>query len=113
MEGAHISWDELTCIGYETTEKEIKKLCRDIMKYRETVGLPKRKVTDIQLMNWKLLKKTDTSLLASNAYVLLVSDYFSFLKEQKEPFFLISGNSLDLSMNRLRRQWHLFCEIFG
>ena len=27
MEGAHISWDELTCIGYEVTDKEIKKLC--------------------------------------------------------------------------------------
>ncbi len=86
MEGAHISWDELTCIGYETTEKEIKKLCRDIMKYRETVGLPKRKVTDTQLMNWKLLKKTDTSLLASNAYVLLVSDYFPFSKTQCAVF---------------------------
>lgn len=86
MEGAHISWDELTCIGYETTETEIKKLCSDIMKYREIVGLPKRKVTEIQLMNWKLLKKTDTSLLVSNAYVLLVSDYFPFSKTQCAVF---------------------------
>ena len=86
MEGAHISWDELTCIGYEATETEITKLCSDIMKYRETVGLPERKVTDVQLMNWKLLKKTDTSLLASNAYVLLVSDYFPFSKTQCAVF---------------------------
>ena len=69
MEGAHISWDELTCIGYETTETEITKLCSDIMKYRENVGLPERKVTDAQLMNWKLLKKTDTSIHVTNAYV--------------------------------------------
>jgi len=86
MEGAHISWDELTCIGYQATETEIKKLCEDIMKYREMVGLPKRKVTDVQLVNWKLLKKTDTSLLASNAYVLLVSDYFPFSKTQCAVF---------------------------
>ena len=86
MEGAHISWDELICIGYEATETEITKLCSDIMKYREKVGLPERNVTDMQLFNWKLLKKTDTSLLASNAYVLLVSDYFPFSKTQCAVF---------------------------
>ena len=86
MEGAHISWDELTCIGYEATETEITKLCSDIMKYWEKVGLPERNVTDMQLLNWKLLKKTDTSLLASNAYVLLVSDYFPFSKTQCAVF---------------------------
>lgn len=53
MEGAHISWDEQTCIGYEATETEITKLCRDITQYRETMGLPERKVTDIQLMKLK------------------------------------------------------------
>ena len=47
MEGAHISWDELTCIGYEATETEITKLCSDIMKYREKVGLPERNVTAV------------------------------------------------------------------
>lgn len=26
MEGAHISWDELTCIGYEVTDKEIMRM---------------------------------------------------------------------------------------
>ena len=86
MEGAHISWDELTCIGYEVTDKELKKLCKDIMKYREEAGLPKRKVTRAQLVNWKLLKKADVSLLASNAYVLLVSDYFPFSKTQCAVF---------------------------
>ena len=56
------------------------------MKYRETVGLPERKVSEMQLINWKLLKRTDTSLLASNAYVLLVSDYFPFSKTQCAVF---------------------------
>lgn len=86
LEGAHISWDELTCIGYDVTDKEIKKLCRDIMKYREDAGLPQRKVTGAQLVNWKLLKKTEDSLLASNAFVLLVSDYFPFSKTQCAVF---------------------------
>lgn len=86
MEGARISWDELTCIGYDVTEKEINKLCKDIMKYREVAGLPKRKVTKTQLINWKLLKEREASLLASNAFVLLVSDYFPFSKTQCAVF---------------------------
>ncbi len=30
MEGAKVSWDELTCVGYPVTEKSIKKLCHDM-----------------------------------------------------------------------------------
>ena len=86
MEGAHISWDELTCIGYEVTDKEIKELCRDIMQYREEAGMPKRNVTDTQLINWKLLRNTGTSFLASNAFVLLVSDFFPYSKTQCAVF---------------------------
>jgi len=86
LEGAHISWDELTCVGYDVTDKEIKKLCKDIVKYRETAGLPGHKVTSAQLVNWKLLKKAENALLASNAFVLLVSDYFPFSKTQCAVF---------------------------
>ncbi len=86
MEGSHISWDELTCIGYEVTDEEIKKLCEDIMKYRQEAGMPKREVTSSQLINWKLLKKTETSFLVTNAFVLLVSDYFPFSKTQCAVF---------------------------
>lgn len=82
MEGARISWDELTCIGYEVKDEEIKKFCKDIMEYRKTMGLPEREVTSSQLFNWKLLKKGDECLLASNAFVLLTSDYFPFSKTQ-------------------------------
>jgi len=56
------------------------------MQYREKAGLPKRNVTSAQLVNWKLLRKTDTSFLASNAYVLLVSDYFPYSKTQCAVF---------------------------
>lgn len=35
MEGAKISWDELTCVGYKVTESAIKKLCRDMNARRK------------------------------------------------------------------------------
>ncbi len=86
MEGAHISWDELTCIGFEVSREAKEKLCMDIMKYRKEAGLQKWEVTDAQLVNWKLLKNGEDSLLASNAFVLLTSDYFPFSKTQCAVF---------------------------
>ncbi len=86
MEGARISWDELVCIGYEVTEKQIEKLCKDIMTYRKNANLPKQKVTYTQLINWKLLRKEEDFMLASNAFVLLTSDYFPFSKTQCAVF---------------------------
>ncbi len=86
LEGAHISWDELTCIGYDVTDKAVEKLCNDIMRYRENAGLSGRKVTSAQMMNWKLLKKVENAWLASNAFVLLTSDYFPFSKTQCAVF---------------------------
>lgn len=55
LEGARIYWDELTCIGYEVTDEMVKKLCDDILRFRNKMGLPKRDVTLTQLINWKLL----------------------------------------------------------
>ena len=80
LEGARIYWDELTCIGYEVTDEMVKKLCDDILRFRNKMGLPKRDVTLTQLINWKLLKKENDSLMASNAFALMTSDYFSFSK---------------------------------
>ncbi len=85
MEGARIYWDELTCVGYEVTETAVKKLCQDIINYREKMGLPKREVGIVQLINWKLLKKENVALLASNAFALLTSDYFPFSKTVTSP----------------------------
>lgn len=34
MEGARISWDELTCVGYPVSEEATEKLCQDIEKFR-------------------------------------------------------------------------------
>lgn len=39
-----------------------------------------------QLINWKILKESEGQLLASNAYVLLTSDYFPFSKTQCAVF---------------------------
>ena len=86
MEGARIYWDELTCVGYEVTEEAVEKLCSDIVKFRKEVGLPKQDVTITQLINWKLLKRENDSLMASNAFVLLTSDYFPFSKTQCAVF---------------------------
>lgn len=92
MEGAKISWDELTCVGYDVTGNAIKKLCRDMntrrkeMQERKTLAEKLPTVTRTNLENWKVLKKTNDGYLASNAFVLLTSDYFPFSKTQCAVF---------------------------
>ncbi len=86
MEGARISWDELICVGYQVTEEAIARLCDDIMEYRKRAGLSRREVTKAQLINWKLLKEIDSGNGASNAFVLLTSDFFPFSKTQCAVF---------------------------
>jgi predicted HTH transcriptional regulator len=91
-EGAKISWDELICVGYKVTDKAVKKLCHDMNNRRKDMQeqrslvqkLPT--VTRVNLENWKVLKKVDGEYLASNAFVLLTSDYFSFSKTQCAVF---------------------------
>ncbi len=92
MEGSKISWDELTCVGYKVTENAIKKLCRDMNRRRKEIQdqnnlsekLPA--VTRANLENWKVLKKSNDGYLASNAFVLLTSDYFRFSRTQCAVF---------------------------
>ena len=86
MEGARVSWDELTCVGFPVTDKAIRKLCRDIEKYRKEAGLPAKKVTRTQLLNWKVLKESEDKLLANNVFALLTSDHFFFSKTQCAVF---------------------------
>lgn len=86
MEGARISWDELTCVGYPVSEDVTEKLCRDIESFREKVGMTERSVKKEQLINWKILKQSEGQLLATNAYALLTSDYFPFSKTQCAVF---------------------------
>ena len=86
MEGARISWDELTCVGYPVTEEATEKLCKDIERFREKARMPERVVKKEQLINWKILKQSEGQLLATNAYALLTSDYFPFSKTQCAVF---------------------------
>ena len=86
MEGARISWDELTCVGYPVSEEATEKLCQDIEKFRKKAGMAEHSVKKEQLINWKILKQSEGQLLATNAYALLTSDYFSFAKTQCAVF---------------------------
>ena len=86
MEGARISWDELTCVGYPVSEEATEKLCQDIEKFRKKAGMSEHSVKKEQLINWKILKQSEGQLLATNAYALLTSDYFSFSKTQCAVF---------------------------
>ena len=98
IEGRNWSWDELLCIGYTVTEQAVEKLCKDIYTYmlvaasseeeRKTIPI----VTEAQLINWKILKKTDDKLYATNAFALLTSDFFRFAKIQCALF---KGNDRD------------------
>ena len=86
MEGARISWDELTCVSYPVSEEATEKLCQDIEKFRKKAGMSEHSVKKEQLINWKILKQSEGQLLATNAYALLTSDYFSFSKTQCAVF---------------------------
>lgn len=33
MEGTNLSWDELTCVGYEVTDSAVEKLCKDMKSF--------------------------------------------------------------------------------
>ena len=86
MEGARISWDELSCVGYPVSKEATEKLCSDIESFREKAGMTERSVKKEQLINWKILKQSEGQLLATNAYALLTSDYFPFSKTQCAVF---------------------------
>lgn len=86
MEGARISWDELTCVGYPVSEEATERLCQDIENFREKAGMTEHSVKKEQLINWKILKQSEGQIMATNAYALLTSDYFPFSKTQCAVF---------------------------
>jgi predicted HTH transcriptional regulator len=87
-EGEHISWDELTCIGYTVTEEAIEKLCNDMNHYRQDMqqrmasAAKLSPVTKTNLINWNILKDTGDGYLASNAFALLTGTHFRYSKTQ-------------------------------
>ncbi len=108
MEGSRTSWDELTCVGYPVTEETIAKLCKDIEEFREKAGMSEHQVKKEQLINWKILKQREGQLLASNAYVLLTSDYFAFSKTQCAVF---KGNDRTVFLDKREFTGPLYAQI--
>ena len=86
MEGARISWDELTCVGYSVSDEATERLCQDIENFRKKAGMTEHSVKKEQLINWKILKQSEEQVMATNAYALLTSDYFPFSKTQCAVF---------------------------
>ena len=92
MEGARVSWDELTCVGYPVTETAIRKLCRDMNRYRKDMQLQKNSVeklptvTRSNLENWNVLKKLGDEYHSTNAFALLTGNHFRYSKTQCAVF---------------------------
>ena len=86
MEGARISWDELTCVGYSVSDEATERLCQDIENFRKKAGMTEHSVKKEQLINWKILKQSEGQVMATNAYALLTSDYFPFSMTQCAVF---------------------------
>lgn len=103
MEGTNVSWDELVCIGYKIEDEAVQKLCSDITEYmRNAMSTEEERknvqeVTREQLLNWKVLKKSEGEILATNAFVLLTSNYFRFSKIQCALF---KGNDRDIFIDK-------------
>lgn len=110
MEGARISWDELTCVGYPVSEEATEKLCL-ISKSSEESRNVRTFCKERAMINWKILKQSEGQLLATNAYALLTSDYFSFSKTQCAVFkeqivqcFWIRENLQDRFTHKSKKQ---------
>lgn len=75
-----------------------EQLCKDIEDFRKKAGMTEHSVKTEQLINWKILKQSDEGrLLATNAYVLLTSEYFSFSKTQCAVF---KGNDRTMFLDK-------------
>ena len=73
-------------MGYPVSEEATEKFCQDMEKIRKKARMAEHSVKKEQLINWKILKQSEGQLLATNAYALLTSDYFSFSKTQCAVF---------------------------
>lgn len=113
IEGSNLSWDELTCIGYPVTAEAADKLCRDIRNYRREAADPEGKlsfqeVSIEQLISWKVLKKSSSGLLATNAFALLTGQYYPFSKIQCALF---KGTERDIFIDKKEYDGPLYEQI--
>ncbi len=114
MEGINLSWDELICVGYEVTEEAVYKLCKDIRQHMaDSISAEEdkrhlREVTEQNLLNWKVLGRSEGELLATNSFVLLTSDYFRFAKIQCALF---KGTDRDIFIDKKEYDGPLYEQI--
>lgn len=85
-QGAGKSFDEFVNVESAYSEENTIRLCSVIRKYiAESKGTPIEKVkeiTDVNLENWGLLKKSGQTYLPTNAFILLTDNTFRFAKIQ-------------------------------
>ena len=85
-QGAGKSFDAFVNVESAYSEENTIRLCSDIRKYiAESKGTPIEKVkeiTDVNLENWGLLKKSGQTYLPTNAFILLTDNTFRFAKIQ-------------------------------
>lgn len=114
MEGFNLSWDELSCVGYEVADDAVKKLCTDIQKYMlDSTSIEEdkkavREVTIQHLLNWKVLKQSEGETVATNSFALLSSDYFRFSKIQCALF---KGKDRDIFIDKKEYTGPLYEQI--
>ncbi|MCQ4635704.1 winged helix-turn-helix transcriptional regulator [Anaerovorax odorimutans] len=114
LEGMNLSWDEQICIGYPVEAETVKKLCDDITKYMLEAAVSEEEkrmvkpVTEQQLLNWKILKKTESQLAATNAFVLMTGEHFPFAKIQCALF---KGTDRDIFIDKKEYGGPLYKQI--
>ena len=92
LRGASQSYDAQIYVGQPYDEKAAHALCKVIDEYRrqsaEAKGndAPAQKVTPTNLENWGLLRRFESKLLPSRAFMLLTENPFEFAKIQCAQF---------------------------
>ena len=81
---------------------------RKEMQERKALTKKLPAVTRTNLEDWKVLKKTSEGYLASNAFVLLTSDYFQFSKTQCAVF---KGNDRVVFLDKREFKGPLYSQI--
>jgi len=68
------------------------------MKEAAAVGEITKRVTAENLLNWNVLKKVENSIIATNSFALLTSDFLNFQKYN--AFFSKVRNEIFLSIRK-------------
>ena len=91
MRGSNLRFDEVANMQYPVEQNSIDRLCRDIFDFRQKKSSPidiqpDLSITPKDLINWKLLMHQGKDYIATNAFVLLTSDFFENSKIQCARF---------------------------